>query len=66
MLLCHDCAEAGGGGREGALYSVLTASKTPLRGLITDGGGGGLAMGLMARQGNVRGTSGVLGVGVGG
>lgn len=38
MLLCHVCAEARGGGREGALYSVLTASKTSLRVFITDGG----------------------------
>lgn len=37
VLLCHVCAEAGGGVREGPLYCVLTASKTPLRGLLQMG-----------------------------
>lgn len=39
-LLCHVCAEAGGGAREGPLYCVLTASSTPLRALLQMGGGG--------------------------
>lgn len=47
VLLCHVCGEDGGGVREGPLYCVLTASKTPLRGLVQMG----VALGVDGRAG---------------
>lgn len=45
MLLCHVCAEDGGGGRD----SLLAARRTP-EGFITDGGGAGVDGGAGRRK----------------